>query len=607
MFSRRRGVTKRPPRQCARLCGAETNRMTTDVVSATLRPGLARPALRDRLKLEHVVMGGAVVALIVLVVLPLLSLLFGSVKGEDGLSLDHFSEVLSGRLYLTALKNSLILGAWTSLFSLVLGLLLAWAVSRTDVPCKPLIQLTATLSYLSPPFLTAIALTYLFSPNAGLMNVLMRDTAGLPWLTFNIFSMPGLVLVTVMHTFPFVFLLASSALQSVDASYEEAAQILGASKLRTAVSITLPLVAPAVLSGTLLAFVNAIALFGSQAIIGLPGRVVTLPTRIYALFDYPPEYGLASALSLVFVIITVAALYLQRAFLARRSYATLAGKGSRPQLMVLGPLRWVLFGFAVLVFLVSIIAPYSTLLAVSFSKSWGLDFWKNLTLANYRFILFEYNVTQRAIANSLVLALLAASIAVLLGAVIGWIDLRSRVPGRKLLDYAALVPLGLPGIVVAVALIQFWLKMPLALYGTMAILLLAYVGRYIPLGVRSANASLRQVDPSLEESAQILGASWLTTMREVTLPLIRPGLFAGWLLVFVPVIQELSASILLFSSSSITLAVAVYNLYETGYIEPVAALAIVNMLIIGAAIFVANKLGGGRIASRSGAAQGLAS
>jgi iron(III) transport system permease protein len=357
----------------------------------------------------------------------------------------------------------------------------------------------------------------------------------------------------------------------------------------------------------LLAFVNAIALFGSQAIIGLPGRIVTLPTRIYALFDYPPEYGLASALSLLFVVITVVALYLQRAFLARRSYVTLAGKGARPQLMSLGPARWAVLAFVVLTFIVAILLPYSTLIAVSFSKSWGLDFWKGLTLANYKFILFEYNVTQRAILNSLGLATVAATIAVLLGAIIGWIDLRTRIPGRKLLDYFALIPLGLPGIVVAVALIQFWLAMPLALYGTLAILLLAYVGRYIPLGVRAANSSLRQIDPSLEESAQILGASWLTTMREVTLPLIRPGLFAGWLLVFVPVIQELSASILLFSSSSITLAVAVYNLYETGYIEPVAALAIINMLIIGAAIFVANKLGGGKIASRSGATQGLAS
>jgi iron(III) transport system permease protein len=145
----------------------------------------------------------------------------------------------------------------------------------------------------------------------------------------------------------------------------------------------------------------------------------------------------------------------------------------------------------------------------------------------------------------------------------------------------------------AVALIQFWLAMPIALYGTLTILLLAYVARYIPLGVRAANASLRQLDPSLEESARILGASWGATMREVTLPLIRPGLFAGWLLIFVPAIQELSASILLFSSSSITLAVAVYNLYETGYTEPVAALAIVNVLIIGAAIWLANHFGGG--------------
>src|SRR5471032_610577 len=374
--------------------------MTVEAISGSIRIG----APRKRLRLEHFVMGGAILCLIILVVLPLLSLLFGSVRGEHGLSLDQFGEVFSGRLYRQALFNSLILGAWTGLFSLIIGVSLAWAVSRSDVPGKTLIQLTVSLSYLSPPFLTAIAFVYLFSPNAGLINVLMRDVFGLPWLTFNIFSMTGLVLVTVLHTFPFVYLLASSALQSVDASYEEAAQILGASKLRTAFTVTAPLVAPAILSGTLLAFVNAIALFGSQAIIGLPGRIVTLPTRIYALFDYPPEYGLASALSLVFVVITVVALYLQRAFLARRSYVTLAGKGARPQLMSLGPARWAVLAFVVLTFIVAILLPYSTLIAVSFSKSWGLDFWKGLTLANYRFILFEYNVTQRAILNSLGLA-----------------------------------------------------------------------------------------------------------------------------------------------------------------------------------------------------------
>jgi iron(III) transport system permease protein len=578
-------------------------------MSARLEPSVVAPAipvparphsrsLRRRLsglRLEHIVMGAAVFALMVLVVFPILSLFIGSIWGEDGPTMGHFTEALTGRLYLNALLNSLILGAWTGLFSILIGVPLAWAMSRTNVPGKGLIRITAYLSYLSPPFLTAIAFVNLFSPNAGLINVFMRDVAGLPWLTFNIFSMAGLVLVTVMHTFPFVYLLTSSALQSVDASYEEAAQILGAGKIRTALAITGPLVAPAILSGTLLAFVNAIALFGSQAIIGLPGRIVTLPTRIYSLFDFPPEYGLASALSLVFVLITVGALYLQRSFLARRSFVTLGGKGSRPQLIDLGPGRWILLGFAVLIFIISIVLPYTALIAVSFSKSWGLEFWKNLTLANYKFVLFEYDVTRRAIFNSTLLATIAATIAVLLGAVISWIDLRTKVPGRKLLDYAALIPLGLPGIVMAVALIQFWLTMPVALYGTLAILLLAYVGRYIPLGVRAANTALRQVDPALEESARILGAKWGTTMREITLPLIRPGLFAGWLLVFVPVIQELSASILLFSSSSITLAVAVYNLYETGYTEPVAALAMINMVIIGIAIWLANKIGGGGI------------
>jgi iron(III) transport system permease protein len=546
-----------------------------------------------RIRLDHVVMAGAVLCLVVLVVLPVGSLIVGSVMGEDGPTLENFREALTGRLYVQALMNSLILGAWTGLFSVVIGVPLAWAVARTNVPGKRLIRATANLAYLSPPFLTAIAFVNLFGPNAGVINKLLREL-DLSWLTFNIFTMSGLVLVTVMHTFPFVFILAASALHSVDASYEEAAQILGASKWRTAFSITAPLVTPAILSGTLIAFVNAIALFGSQAIIGLPGRVVTLPTRIYALFDYPPEYGLASALALVFVLITIAALFVQRSFLARRSFVTLAGKGSRPQLIDLGPARWVMLGFAVVVFVVAILLPYGSLVAVSLSKSWGLDFWHNLTLRNYHFVLFEYDVTQRAIVNSLILATLAATVAVTLGTLVSWIDLRTRIPGRLLLDYAALIPLGLPGIVMAVALLQFWLKVPIALYGTLAILLLAYSGRYVPLGVRASNASLRQVDPSLEESARILGAGWGTTMWEVTLPLIRPGLFAGWLLVFVPAIQELSASILLFSSGSITLAVAVYNLYETGYTEPVAALAIINVIIIGAAIWVASRLGGER-------------
>jgi iron(III) transport system permease protein len=540
---------------------------------------------------EHVVLAVAAAALLVLVVLPLASLVWSSVTDEGRLTLANFRAALSQRLYVQALWNSLVLGAWTAVLSVAIGLPMAWAVGRTNVPAKKFIHLTAVVAYVTPPYLTAIAFVYLYSPNAGLLNRFAREALAAPALTFNVFSMSGLVLVTVLHTFPFVYLLAASALQSVDASMEESAQILGAGRWKTAFAVTAPLVAPAVLSGALIAFVNAIALFGSQAIIGLPGRIFTLPTRIYALFDHPPEYGLASALSLVFVAITVVALFLQRRYLAKRSYVTLGGKGSRPRLVALGPARWGVFVFCVGVFVVAVLAPYVTLLAVSLSKSWGLGFWQNLTLKNYRFILFEYDVTRRAIVNSLLLASAAATAAVLLGSLISWIDLRTTLPGRKVLDYASLIPLGLPGIVVAVALIQFWLRMPLPIYGTLLIILLAYTGRYVPLGVRSASAAFRQIDPSLEETARVTGAGWLRTFRSVTLPLARPGLFAGWILVFVPALQELSASILLFSSGSITLAVAVYNLYETGYLEAVAALAVVTMLIITAAIGLAMRLG----------------
>jgi iron(III) transport system permease protein len=548
-------------------------------------------------RVERVVMAGSALALLVLVVLPLTFLVWGSVTADGRLTLEHFREALGSRLYVQALRNSLVLGLWTSVLSVAIGLPLAWAAARTNAPARRFVHLTAVIAYVTPPYLTAIAFVNLFSPNAGLVNRFLRDVLGLPALTFNVFSMSGLVLVTVIHTFPFVYLLASSALESVDASMEESAQILGAGRWRTASAVTLPLVAPAILSGALIAFVNAIALFGSQAIIGLPGRVFTLPTRIYALFDYPPQYGLASAMSLIFVAITAAALYLQRRYLARRSYVTLGGKGSRPQRIDLGRARWGVFTFCAAVFVVAVLAPYLTLLAVSLSKSWGLHFWDNLTLKHYRFVLVEYDVTRRAILNSLLLAGAAATLAVLLGSLVGWIDLRTTLRGRKALDYTSLIPLGLPGIVVAVALIQFWLRVPLPIYGTLVIILLAYTGRYVPLGVRAANAAFRQIDPSLEETARVTGAGWMRTFRSVTLPLARPGLFAGWLLVFIPALQELSASILLFSSESITLAVAVYNLYETGALEPVAALSIVTMVIITAAVAAATRLGRGATAA----------
>jgi iron(III) transport system permease protein len=249
------------------------------------------------LNLEKLVIVGAIATLALLVLAPAVSLFLASFRTDGGIGLDNYATVLSSRADLRALTNSLMLGCYVALFSLAIALPMAWGATRTNMPGRRFTKLTASLAYLTPPFLSAIAFVNLFSPNAGLYSVFVGDVLGAPWLKFNIFSMAGMVLVTVPHTFPFIYLLASSALQSVDASFEESAQILGASRMRTAMAVTLPLVAPSVLAGTLIAFVNAIALFGSQAIIGVPGRIFTMPTRIYQLFDYPPEYGLAPASS----------------------------------------------------------------------------------------------------------------------------------------------------------------------------------------------------------------------------------------------------------------------------------------------------------------------
>ena len=544
-------------------------------------------------------MGLGVVVLLVLVVAPLVLLIVASVTHEGSFTLEHFASALTRGAYYNALINSVLLGFGTAVLSVLIGAPMAWAVSRTNMPAKNLVRVLVGVSYITPPFLSAIAYVILLAPNSGVLNQFIAGLLGIARGPFNAFTLPTIIFVTALHTFPYVFLLTSSALESVDASLEESARILGSGVWRNTVEIVLPIVTPAILSGALLAFINAISLFGSQAILGLPGRVFTLPTRIQALFSYPPQYGLASALSIMLVLLTVIALYLQRGYLERRSFVTIGGKGARPELSDIGRWKWVALALCGLVFLASVFLPYLFLGLASLSKTWALGpSGQNFTFANYHFVLFEYEVTRRAIINSLLLASAAATIAILLGAVLAYVDLRGNVRGRKVLDYLSLMPLGLPGIVLAVGVLLVWLRLPFDIYGTLTILLIAYLTRFLPLAVRSANAALRQVDPSLEETARITGASWLQTFTYVTLPLTRSGLFAGWILVFVPALQELSASILLFTGPTITLAVAVFNLYDNGLLERVAALAIVNTVIISAAILIAQRLAAPRAATR---------
>jgi iron(III) transport system permease protein len=398
----------------------------------------------------------------------------------------------------------------------------------------------------------------------------------------NVFSMGGVIFVISLHVFAFPYFLTYSALQSLDAPLEESAQMLGASRWTTARRVTLPLVAPAITGGALLAAVESMALFGPQAFLGLPAQIVFLPTRIYGVLGgYPPRWGQASALSLILVILTVIGLTIQRGYLERRSYTTISGRGVRTQRVDLGGWKWVLLAFCGVVVFFAAIAPVAVLVQAAFSQSWIKPFTpSNMTLSNFRQALFDDQVAKRGIVNSFKLAFGAAVIAVIVGFLIAYIDLRTRVRGRRLLDYLAILPLGLPGTVMAVGILLAFIRPPFQIYGTIWILLVAYVARFIPLAVRSANASLRQIDPSLEEAARITGAPWGHTIRSVLLPMMRPGLLAAWLLVFIPALSELSATILLYSSGTETISVAIFRLRDLGQLEVISALSVFTIAVI---------------------------
>jgi iron(III) transport system permease protein len=540
------------------------------------------------------VLGVAVLVLLVLVGYPLLWLLLGALGLPNELGLDHFVRVYTRTQNFEPLKNTIVLALGTGLLSVVLGVPLAWAAARSNVPLRRTIHALVALSYITPPYLTALAYIILLGPDAGHFNRALRWLLGLETGPFNVFSMGGIIFVIGIHVFAFTYFLTYTALQSVDAALEESAQVLGARRWTVARLITLPLVAPAITGGALLAAVDSMALFGPQAFLGLPAQIVFLPTRIYGLLgSYPPRWGDASALSLILVLLTVAGLVMQRGYLERRSFVTVGGRGVRTQRMRLGWWRWPLLAFCSTVVFFSAVAPVAVLAAAAFSKSWIAPLTPaNFTLTHFQSALFDDQVAVRGIVNSFKLATGAGLVAMLLGLAIAYIDLRTRIRGRRLLDYLAILPLGLPGTVMAVGILLAFIRPPLVLYGTIWILLVAYIARFVPLAVRSANATLQQIDPSLEEAARITGASWLQTIRLVLLPIARPGLIVAFLLVFIPALGELSATILLYTGGTETIAVAIFRLNDLGQLEVVAALAVFTLAVILAVSLALNWLAG---------------
>lgn len=539
-------------------------------------------------------LGLAVALLLFLVGYPLLWLFLGALGVPQSFGLEHVQRAFTRPQNYAALINTLQLALGTGIMSIFIGVPLAWATARTNMPLRQVVHALVALSYIMPPYLTALAYIFLLGPDAGHFNRLLQGAFGFESGPLNIFSMSGVIFVIGIHVFAFTYFLTHSALKSVDASLEESAQMLGARRWQTALRINLPLVAPAVTGGALLAAIDSLALFGPQAIIGTPAQITFLPTRIYATIgSYPPRWAEASALSLLLVVLTVAGLAVQRGYLERRSYVTVGGRGVRTQIIDLGAWRWPLLAFCLMVVFFSAVAPIGVLTLNAFSKSWTDPLsLSNLTLTHFNAALFQDQVAVRGILNSLKLATAAATIAVVIGAAVAYLDLRTNVRGRRILDYLAILPLGLPGTVMAVGILLAFIRLPIPIYGTLWILLAAYVARFIPLATRSANATFRQIDPSLEEAGRITGASWLHAIRRILMPLSRPGLLVAFLLVFIPAFGELSATILLYTGGTETIAIAIYRLNDLGQLEVVSALAVFTIVVVLTLAALVNWLSG---------------
>ncbi len=523
-----------------------------------------------------------VLTLAVLILYPAWLLLEASFRDQTGApSLAWYIEAYTNPDNFEAIANTVVIAGGASLIATAFGTFMAWAVVRTDMPGRRIVEAASIVPFISTPFIGALAWILLASPGTGVINQVWRLITGTFTPLVDIYGLWGIVMVEALYEMPYVFLIVAGALRSMDPTLEEASLASGVGIWGTTVRVTLPLVLPAIVGGALLVFVLAAEQFGVPAVLGTPARIRVLTTSIWDTQSvWPPKHGLGASLCVTLLLISMIGLWLQHRMIGVRSYVTVGGKGARPRRIPLGGLRWLVLAICLAYLLLAVVLPYGTIFLSSIRTLWTPSLhWEQITLENYRWVLFDYPTTQRALFNSLFLAMVGASVCIIFCALISFLSLRTRLPGRKALDYFAMLPMGFPGIVLAVGLLQAWISPPLVLYGTVWILFVAYVTRYLPYGVRSTSATLVQIHPELEESSLISGANWFQTFRRVTLPLLKPGIVAGWILLFVSFTRELSSSVLLYSPGNEVLSVAIYDMWQQGDFRPLSALAFIQIAI----------------------------
>ncbi len=520
----------------------------------------------------------AAAALFFIVVVPLaIVIIQGFVAYEGGswsFSPAHLQLVLGRWPYWIALLNTLAIGLGATAVACAAGVPMAWLFARTNVPGKGFLEKLATIPIFIPPFVGAVAWILLAAPRIGVFNLPFRALFNAEPL--SVYTLTGIAWVIGIYLAPYVMMIVAAALRSMDPSLEEAAQVSGLSRTRTAVTVTLPLVAPAILSGAVLAFVITIGLFGTPVVIGWARQLYFITSRIYlASQEVPPAFGVMAVLSVYLIILSLLATMLQRWLLKGRSYITVSGKGFRTREIQLGRTRYVAAGFVWLYCFFTIIAPIMVLIAAAFSTfTWSGRF----TTENFVYLWTSEDV-RATLWNSLVIALVAATLATIIGIIISWTTQRTTIPYRQVLEYLAVLPVSVPGIAFGVGVALFWLRMPIAVYGTIWIIVLAFIGRFSGYAVRSISASIVQVHPELEESARIAGYGWLRTFTRITLPLIRPSIVASWMLLFSIFITELSMVILLYTAETRTFSVLSFEVWNVGNFSQVASLSLLQLVI----------------------------
>jgi iron(III) transport system permease protein len=529
---------------------------------------------------------GAAAGLALLAVLyPSLVLVAQSFVVDGRLSLGHYARTARDAANHRALVNSLTVSVWSAIGGTAVGTLLAWLTSRTDLPGRPWWRTALLVPYMIPPFVGAIAWVYLLSP-VGFVNQAWKALTGSADPLFVIYGQTGIVLVLILYGYPIVYLTALGVFARMDPSLEDAARIAGGGPARVLREITLPLVLPGILAGALLMLLSSLANFGIPAVLGFPARYFVLTTRIYSTilnFDLRDNLRIAAALAMWLAGIAAGLLAAQRRLLAGRRFAVVGGQAARPSLVALGRWRYPIVALLTLFVVVSVVLPLVAVVLTSLVRAYGLPpTAENLTVAHYRTALFGIPKVHRALLNSLLLAAGSATLVIVLGAGLGYVQARARIRGAGLLDLVITIPYAIPGTVVALAMILAWSRpvLGLRLYDTIWIILLAYVIRFLSFGARTVAAGLAQVHESLEGAARISGAGPVAAFRHIVLPIIRPSLIAGWLLAFIPAVAELTLSILLFSAGNETIGVVIFGLHDEGKIALSAALAVVVTTVL---------------------------